>query len=145
MRKVFISYARENQRIVGVLAADLRDMGYSVWFDQELTGGQVWWDQVLEQIRECEILLVVLTPASLESEACGLEWGYGSSLGKSLLPVMVADGVDYELLPAPLAQVQHVDHRVEDRASLIALLKAIHKLPPPSPLPSPLPDSPVMP
>jgi ribosomal protein L7/L12 len=145
MRKVFISYARESQRIVGVLAADLRDMGYSVWFDQELTGGQVWWDQVLEQIRECEILLVVLTPASLESEACGLEWGYASSLGKSLLPVLVADGVDYELLPAPLAQVQHVDHRVEDRASLIALLRAIHKLPPPSPLPSRLPDSPVMP
>jgi TIR domain len=54
MLNVFISYERESKRLVGPLADDIKVLGHTVWFDQELSGGQAWWDQILAQVRSCE-------------------------------------------------------------------------------------------
>ncbi len=55
---------------------DVRALGHVVWLDEELSGGQVWWDEILAKIRECEALLFLVSPSSVESEACLLELHY---------------------------------------------------------------------
>lgn len=142
---VFVSYARENQQKAESLAQDLRGLGQQVWFDQDLTGGQAWWDHLLTKIRECDTFVFALAPESLDSPACKLEYGYASKLGKRILPVLVADGVSMELLPSALAQIQYVDYRREDKDALKALSRAFAFLPPPRPLPDPLPEAPAAP
>ena len=70
MAKIFISYSRASMDVVEQLTQDLKDGDHDVWFDQHLTGGQKWWDNILSQIRECEIFVAALTPDFLESKAC---------------------------------------------------------------------------
>ena len=40
MLNVFISYERESKRLVGPLADDIKVLGHTGWFDQELSGGK---------------------------------------------------------------------------------------------------------
>lgn len=145
MALVFISYCRESQEKARSLAQDLEAMGHQVWLDQALTGGQAWWNLILTEIAKCDVFVFAVDTDSLESPPCKLEYTYASKLGKNILPVLVADGVNLGLLPATLAEIQYVDYRREDREAFRALVKAINKLPPPAPLPDPLPEGPPAP
>src|SRR4030095_896971 len=142
---VFISYGRESQGKVRLLAEDLGGLGHNVWFDQELTGGQAWWAQILLQVQRCEVFVYALSPESIDSPACKCECTYAVQLGKSLLPVLVAEGVAAALMPPVLAQVQYVDYRREDKEALKALARALKGLPPSPPLPDSLPQPPAAP
>lgn len=145
MATVFISYSRERHDKAKSIAADFEALGHQAWFDQDLTGGQTWWDLILGEIRKCDIFAFALTPESLDSVACKREYKYATRLGKTILPLLVADGVSIPLLPAALAQIQFVDYRREDRDALRALAKAITTLPASAPLPDPLPEPPAVP
>src|SRR6185295_192497 len=145
MATVFISYCRESQDRARSLAQDFEALGHQAWIDQELTGGQAWWNRILAEIRRCDIFAFALEPESLNSPACKREYSYASSLGKSILPVLIADGVSTDLLPPALAQIQYVDYRKEDKTAFRALAKALTTLPPSLPIPDPMPDPPPAP
>ncbi len=145
MMKIFMSYSSKNRSTVAGLAQDLKAQGYQVWFDREVPGGQSWWDMIVGQIRECDLFLFALTPSSLDSKPCKLEYGYAEKLGKNILPVLMEDGVSSNLLPPALSAIQYVDFRKQDKDAAFALLRALSNLPPPRPLPNPLPDPPAAP
>ncbi len=123
----------------------LKLLGQTVWFDQELSGGQVWWNQILEAIRNCDVFIFVLSPDSLNSVACKLEYKYAAELGKSILPVLIAEGVSFNLLSPALSQVQFVDYLKRDRDAAFRLAKALTVTPSSQTLPSPLPLPPDVP
>ena len=127
---VFVSYCRESHEKARSLAQDLEALGYQTWFDQALTGGQAWWNSILGEIQKCDIFAFALELESLNSAACKREYAYAAKLGKSILPVLIADDVDTELLPAALAQIHFVDYRREDRVAFRSLAKALTALPP---------------
>ena len=79
-RQIFISYARGDAERVNVLVDGLRQLRYNAWVDEELTGGQAWWDTVLSQIRASSAILVALSPASLESVAVRREYEYAHAV-----------------------------------------------------------------
>lgn len=141
----FISYSRHSAAVTEPLAEDIRALGHSAWYDQELGGGQAWWAQILEKIRGCDVFVFVLDPASLNSTACAREWNYASALGKPILPVLVSDEVSTNLLPPALSQIQFVDYRTQDRDAAIRLARSFATLPPAGPLPDPLPTPPETP
>ena len=146
MKRVFISYCRNNSDIVKLLVTDLRDVGFNVWYDQNLSGGQKWWEQILAGIRDCDVFIFALSPWSLDSEACKSELEYVARLNKHILPLQVAEGVNLKLLPSPLNEFQVTHYRQHDtQASFRALVKSINIAPPTPPLPYPLPDPPPLP
>jgi hypothetical protein len=145
MRKVFVSYSRNNLEVVSQLVEDLQAVGMTTWHDQTLTGGQRWWDNILANIRDCEIFIFALSPESWESEACRSELSYVCGLGKPILPVLVADGINLNLLSAPLHEIQVTDYRSRDKGAAFALLKALNATPACQPLPEPLPAPPPVP
>ena len=122
---VFISYSAQSRDTVKALAEDIRALDHRVWFDQELVGGHTWWDRILEEIRSSEVFVFALTAEALDSVPCRLECGYAASLGKTILPVMIADGVSPDMLPPALSSVQYVDYRASDRKAAFALVKAL--------------------
>lgn len=145
MSTIFISYASKNKTPVTALAQDLETAGHEIWFDQMLTGGQGWWDQILSNIRQCDLFVFALTPEALDSYPCQLEYTYAHQLQKAVLPVLVADGVSVDFLPPQLSAIQFVDYRTQDRQAAFRLIAALSKLPPSPPLPHPLPDPPPVP
>lgn len=145
MAKVFISYNRRSEGVARDLSADVEALGHTVWLDQELSGGQVWWERILATIRECDVFVFVLDPQSLNSTACQREYGYAGDLGKAVLPVLAADGISTNLLPPVLSQVQFVDYRKKDRDAVLKLARAFTVVPASKPLPDPLPPPPEVP
>jgi TIR domain len=145
MSNVFISYNRQDETVVRALADDIRALGHTAWFDQELSGGQVWWDRILSSVRDCDVFVFALAPGSLQSTACTREYNYAADLGKAILPVLVAEGVSTNLLPPALSRIQLVDYRQQHRSSALALARAIAIIPPSEHLPDPLPSPPETP
>jgi hypothetical protein len=143
--KVFISYNRQSATITKRLLDDIKQLGHTPWLDQEVSGGQLWWDRILEEIRNCDALVFVVDEESLQSLACKREYEYAADLGKSVLPILVADGVSTDVLPRHLAQHQRIDYRKRDLDCVRQLARALSALPPARPLPDPLPLAPEAP
>lgn len=144
MLNIFISYSSQNRPSITSLAADLQEMGYTVWFDRELTGGHQWWEAILEQIRRCDLFIFALTPAALHSGPCQREYEYAHALHKRILPVWLEE-VDIRILPAPLQVIQVVDYRERTPAAILKLTRACIQLPPAQPLPDKMPPEPEVP
>jgi hypothetical protein len=146
MREIFISYDRESRGFVASLADDIEALGHSVWYDEALSGGQSWWDQILAHIRACDVFVFALTPSSLESVACGREYEYAHALGKPILPVLIAEGVSTALLPEALSQIHFVDYRnPNDKSAALEVGRALNAAAVLAALPDPLPAPPAVP
>ena len=134
-RRILLSYAREDAAVVAEMAADLRALDHEVWLDQDLGGGQDWWDEILARIRWCDAFLPVLSAAALRLRACTSERVYGVALDRPVLPVAVGDLGPEGLLDEDLARRQRISYRAGSKPSTLRLLAAVHRLAPAPPLP----------
>ncbi len=146
MAKVFVSYSSRDRETVQKLVDDLQALGHQVWFDSEtLEGGQIWWDEILEGIRECDVLLAMLTPRYLASLPCRLEYSYADACGRTVIPVKIDASVEFGSLPSLLVKRQVVNCLGFDKAGLLRVAGAIASAPLNVPLPAPLPEPPPVP
>ena len=109
----FISYSRHDDAAVRVLIADLERTHRDTWLDQQLGGGEEWWQEILDQIRRSEVFVLALSDHSLTSRPCRAELDYAMALGIPVLPVQV--GEIGSLRTLPIAERQVVDFRERAR------------------------------
>jgi WD40 repeat protein len=142
---VFISYSSRDRDAVEDLTRFLRDdADEQVWMDQRLTGGEAWWQAILEQIRGCEVFIFALSQNSIQSKPCQAELEYAQALGLPILPVQL--GAIDSMALNPLATVQTIDYRTRTRSTATRLILALNRRKAhPQPLPSPLPEEPQVP
>jgi hypothetical protein len=141
---LFISYSSQDRSTVDALTTALRRGQNQVWFDQELGGGDSWWNKILEQIRDCEVFIVALSNNWLQSKPSQSELRYARALNRPILPVRIGD-VD-SMRVNPLAALQIIDYRDPTVDAGIQLVTAVHALRgKPVPLPDPLPEEPPVP
>jgi hypothetical protein len=141
---VFLSYAREDGDIAALVCQEIGELERDVVIDQEIRGGQDWWDQICDWIQETELFVVVLSEAWLLSEACQAEMSYASAMQRPFLPLAVGT-VDIDSLPLELKRWQVVPYDVDSKASYKEIVRAIHGLGEPPPPPDPLPERPALP
>ena len=142
--QLFISYARPDRSRAESLTLRLRQAGISVWLDSDLVGGQAWWDRILDQLRTCDAVIVVISRAAIKSQACRSEREYAIKLGKPILPLTL-ESMSAEMLPADVARIQTIDYSQPGEAVAFELMGAIRALPKPRELPFPLPETPPVP
>jgi serine/threonine kinase PknH len=141
---LFISYSSQDRSTVDALTSALRRAQQQVWFDQELGGGDSWWNTILEQIRSCDVFVVALSNNWLQSKPSQSELRYAQALNRPILPVRIGD-ID-SMRVNPLAALQIIDYRNPTVDAGIQLVTAVHSLQAkPQPLPDPLPDEPPVP
>jgi TIR domain len=138
--QVFCSYPRARDADMTRIAGQLEQLGQDVWLDRALSGGQEWWDMILERIRTCGCFVFLLCEESLQSRACRAELDYAEATGRTILPVAVGPAVPDAVLPRSLSRLQRVDG-----SDPMQLARAMVHLPDPAPLPVPLPDPPPVP
>lgn len=91
MPRVFISYSRDDLPFVSRLAQDLRACGVDLWLDQEeISAGEDWTDAVWDGLRSCDLMLLVISPASMDSREVASEWKYYLNNRKPILPLLAA-------------------------------------------------------
>jgi serine/threonine kinase PknH len=141
---LFVSYSSQDRSAIEPLTTALRRARQQVWFDEDLGGGEAWWNEILRQIRSCEVFIVALSNHSLESKPCQSELRYAKALQRPILPVRIGP-VD-SMRANPVAALQVIDYQNPSVDTGIQLVTAVHALAAQQPpLPSPLPDEPSVP
>jgi hypothetical protein len=120
--RTFISYSRVNKEFALKLASELRSSGFSVWLDQlDIPTGARWDDEVERALDECEIFMVILTPASSNSDNVRDEISYAIDARKRILPVLLENAT----IPLRLRRFQYVDFTGKSYKEGVELSKRI--------------------
>jgi hypothetical protein len=139
--RIFVTYARADADRIAELHDNLTESGHDLWFDQDLRGGEAWWDVILGQIRSSDLFVFALSPDSVRSRACRIELTYAEGLDRPVIPIMVRD-VDVEQAPDPIQAinvVELVNPTTHDWLRLVTTLQDIRSG---TALPDPLPEPP---
>jgi TIR domain len=118
----FLSYAREDAEFVLRLAKDLRVGGAGVWVDQlDISPGQRWDRAVEDALAKCLELVVILSPAAVESTNVMDEVSLALEDGKTVVPVLHSQCK----VPFRLRRLQYVDLSLDYKAGLDRLLETL--------------------
>ena len=145
MRTVFISYSRKSEDQVQDLIIDLKKLGHNVLSDNDLAGGQPWWEKILIQIENADAVILAVDETIGDSIAVDREYNYAKALNIPVMPVVVSGEIRHEDWPSDLADIQSVDYRGDHRDGALFLAKAFAQLPPRGPEPQEIPSRPPMP
>jgi uncharacterized protein YbdZ (MbtH family) len=86
---LFCSYDRADAEFALKLANDLRSAGISLWIDQlDIPAGDRWDIAVESALKASPCLLVVLSPASVESQNVMDEVAFALGSNKKVVPVL---------------------------------------------------------
>ena len=119
--KVFLSYARADAAFASRLANNLLKQQIDVWLDVfRLEPGTSWARQIGEALDTCQVLLVVLSPASVASENVEDEWNYYLDHKRPTVTVLHAPCK----VPYRLSKLQHIDFHGGDYDQALARLVA---------------------
>ncbi len=132
----FLSYSRTDSDFALKLAEDLHAAGASVWLDQiELEPGKPWDIEIQRALIACNRMLVVLSPASVNSTNVLDEVSFALKKQKTVIPVLY-QGCE---IPLRLDRLQYVNLINYDRGMKI-LLRSLAEpgvAPPARPVPIP--------
>jgi hypothetical protein len=118
----FLSYAREDAEFVLRLAKDLRAGGAGVWVDQlDIAPGQRWDRAVEDALAKCLQLVVILSPAAVESTNVMDEVSLALEDGKTVVPVLHSQCK----VPFRLRRLQYVDLSLDYKAGHDRLLETL--------------------
>ncbi len=117
---IFIAYAREEwESLVAPLTLSLQDAGLKIWVDQYLAQGSDDWRLAVEQaLTECWLMVLIVTPKSLESPYVKMQYRIFMRRGKPLILILYDDAK----LPPDLVRQRAITY---DAASA---RKSFHKL-----------------
>ena len=104
--RIFLSYARKGggEEFATQLRKRLEkeEPEITLWQDRaEMEGGVGWWKQIEEALDQVSFLVIVMTPAAMQSEMTRKEWRYARQRGVNVYPVKgFPDAeLDYAALP----------------------------------------------
>jgi hypothetical protein len=119
---VFISYAREDSEFALRLVADLKKEAANVWLDQlDIRPGQQWDSEVERAFSTCNEMLVILSPAAVDSTNVMDEVAFALEERKAVIPVLHREC----RLPFRLRRLQFIDLRSDYQRGLKTLLIAL--------------------
>jgi adenylate cyclase len=104
MADVFISYARADKARVVPLVAAIEAMGWSVWWDPEISPGQEFDDQIDAEIDAAKAVLVVWTPTSVVSR-----WVRGEAREAAERGILVPVRFEQARLPMDVRAIHTTD------------------------------------
>jgi hypothetical protein len=123
-----VTYAREDAERVEFQAflSDLEKCREDIWRDIATPGGQEWWDEILDHIRECTLYVFIISDRSVASPYCLSELDWATALRRPILPVMITPVAEFSL-PRELTTKQVISYvkRGESADSAVECITAL--------------------
>jgi hypothetical protein len=114
---VFLSYSSASRPWVRKFSDALTASGITTWFDaHDILPGERWRDQIEKALRQSRVLIMVLTPESVQRPWTFFELGAALADGKRIVPVLSED-VDPADIPALVRQFQFVREKTPEAAA----------------------------
>lgn len=119
---VVLSYSRKDQAAALAIRDRLVANDVDTWIDVvNILPGQSWPASIELAIRNCSHLVLLLSPNSVASPEVEAEWVLAKELGKSIVPVMLAETT----IPFRLLTTQYIDCRQSGQDALLAQLLSV--------------------
>ncbi len=117
---LLVVYAREDwETVVAPLLVRLQDTRLNAWVDQYLKPGSDQWQGAVDQaLKECWLMVLVVTPEALSSKYVKMMYRYFLNENKPVIPLIYAQTA----LPPELSRLRSISHNPEQSA------RAFHKL-----------------
>jgi len=116
---IFISYARSDgedfARLLRLILTE--EYGFGVWQDRtEMQVGEAWWQQIVAALtnEHVEYMVLVMTPAAMDSEMVRKEWRLARQEGVCVLPVIASPDLDFQSLPPGMGAVHFTDPDIDE-------------------------------
>ena len=90
MSHIFISYSSKDRDRTAILAHALEQDGHAVWWDRELRGGQTFDTAIHKALTEAQVVMVLWSENSVQSDWVKDEAALGKTQG-NLLPILIDD------------------------------------------------------
>jgi formylglycine-generating enzyme required for sulfatase activity len=88
MTRFFISYSRVDEDFARRIATDLDRLGADVWIDvDDIPSGMNWSTAIQQGLDTCDVMLLILSPESMDSHNVRDEWQFFKDQGKPLIPL----------------------------------------------------------
>lgn len=84
---LFVSYSHQDEAMVYAELIRLKKLGFKVWYDEGISPGSHWSDELAERITNCMLFLFFVTPRSVESQNCRDEANFVLEAGNPFLAV----------------------------------------------------------
>jgi len=107
--RVFISYSRRDAVFVERLRRGLEADGNDVWVDTEdIRGSDQWRASIVAGLRQADVMLLLVSPASMASENVEREVNLAAEVKRRILPIVVAPAEMTGSIAFELAGVQEL-------------------------------------
>jgi hypothetical protein len=85
MAQIFISYSRSDEQFVERLLPLAKRLfpDYEFWYDDHISGGEDWWQRILDEIDRADLFIYLLSNESLESTYCQADFQEARRLRKN--------------------------------------------------------------
>ena len=123
-KNIFVSYSRREVGFIDDLVLNLEQAGHDVWLDyRNLIPGKPWQEQIYKGIQDADIILLVISKASISSQNVEIEWKHVIEQNKRII-LLVFEAVD---LPKELEKYEWVDFRGNYKAGLKELFSQLEQ------------------
>lgn len=149
MARIFISYAREDKEIAKELEYRLtiRKQKHEVFRDVSgIPGGAIWQQALVDRAKWCQILLLLVSPDSTDSDFVYQEFREAEKNNKIIFPVVINDAeIPRHLSEYNVTYLRYVDDENNNLGEVILKIEDVNIPPDPHPQSSPKRKLPVMP
>ena len=88
---LFLSYSHKDSEKAGKIIRVLKKNGFRVWYDEGITPGAEWDDNVAQAIVDCSYFVALISPGYIASANCRDELNYARTLEKQRLLVYLEE------------------------------------------------------
>jgi len=88
---LFLSYSHKDSEKAGEIIRVLKKNGFRVWYDEGITPGAEWDDNVAQAIVDCSYFVALISPGYIASANCRDELNYARTLEKQRLLVYLEE------------------------------------------------------
>jgi WD40 repeat protein len=126
--RIFISYASTDRRVAAEFHNAIREKNHEVFWDQHesdgIEPGTNWKSELYRKIDWSDVVLSLVSRASLASTWCAAEIGAAEISQKRLIPVLLESGVKSNQL-SHLQTVDYSSHPADAIAAVVRLLRRL--------------------
>ena len=103
---IFISYSRQDQAYVNKLLEALTKHELPWWLDNKIDYGDKWTREIEENLKKCQVFLLVMSPRSVESEWVQRELTFAQQLKKPIFPLLLDGERWFQVIDIQMTDVQ---------------------------------------
>lgn len=124
MTKVFISYTRRgdyDRQFADYLRGQLQAWGFQPWMDvYDIPGGDHWDDSIDAALKSSDVVLGLLSPASVDSDNVKNEWAWALQKGKLQLLLLAPCDIPHRFI-----RIDYTDFSKDRNAAMTRLHKIL--------------------